>query len=170
MEDERDTIVISNNSLYQHKVLRVNYTTYDLRRSQDSINPRTHPDIMILSHDDEPHPYWYAHVVGIFHVNVIHTGPLSKSPRKQRVDFLFVRWFGRDLDHQAGWLAQHLYHVGFLDGEQPGAYGFLDPGVVIRGVHMIPGFAYGTSTEPPRSVAQLPLNEVQEWQCYYVGM
>ena len=37
--------------------------------------------------------------------------------------------------------------VGFLDAEQPGAFGFLDPAVVIWGVHMIPGFAYGTCTD-----------------------
>ena len=110
-EDDRDTVVICNNYIYRHKVLRVNYTTYDLRRSQDSINPRTHPDIMLLSHDDEPHPYWYARVIGIFHVDVIHTGPLSKSPHKKRVDFLFVWWFGRELDYRAGWLARRLHRI-----------------------------------------------------------
>jgi hypothetical protein len=128
---------------------------------------------MLLSHDKETHPYWYARVIGIFHVDVIHTGPLSKSPHKQRIDFLFIRWFGRDLDHRAGWQARRLHRVGFLDAEQPGAFGFLDPAVVIRGVHMIPGFAYGTCTDllsPARSVARLPLNEVQDWRCYYVGM
>jgi hypothetical protein len=108
-EDDRDTVIISNNHLYRHKVLRVNYTTYDLRRSQDSINPCTHPNIMLLSHDNEPHPYYYARVIGIFHVDVIHTGPLSKSPHNQRVDFLFIRWFGLDLDHNAGWIAQRLH-------------------------------------------------------------
>ncbi|KAF8815986.1 hypothetical protein BYT27DRAFT_7185715 [Phlegmacium glaucopus] len=162
-EDDRDTVVICTNSIYQHKVLRVNYTTYDLRRLQDSINPCTHPDIMLLSHDNEQHPYWYARVIGIFHVDVIHTGPLLKSPYKQCVDFLWIRWFGRDLDHRAGWLAQRLHRVGFLDAEQPGAFG----------IHLIPGFAYGTSTEllsPPQSVARLPLNEVQNWRYYYVGM
>ncbi|KAF8153903.1 hypothetical protein B0H34DRAFT_661389, partial [Crassisporium funariophilum] len=171
--DDRDTVLICNNSIYRHKVLRVNYTTYDLRQSQDSINPRTHPDIMLLSHDNEPHPYWYARVIGIFHVDIIHTGSLSKSPHKQHVDFLWVRWFGRDLDYRAGWLAQRLHCVGFLDAEQPGAFGFLDPAVVIQGIHMIPGFAYDTTTEllrPPQSVARLPLNEVNNWRCYYVGM
>ena len=172
-EDDRDTVVICNNYIYRHKVLRVNYTTYDLRRSQDSINPCTHPDIMLLSHDNEPHPYWYARVVGIFHVDVIHTGPLSKSPHKKRVDFLFVRWFGRELDYRAGWSARRLHQIGFLDAKQPDAFGFLNPSVVIRGIHVIPGFAYGTSSEllsPAQSVARLPLNEVQDWRCYYIGM
>ncbi|KAF8804505.1 hypothetical protein BYT27DRAFT_7106825, partial [Phlegmacium glaucopus] len=176
-EDDRDTAVICINSIYQHKVLRVNYTTYDLRRSQDSINPCTHPDIMLLSHNNEQHPYWYACVIGIFHVDVIHTGPLSKSPYKQCVDFLWIQWFGQDLDHRAGWLAQCLHWVvvfeGFLDAEQPGAFGFLDPTVVIQGIHLIHGFAYGTSMEllsPPQLVAQLLLNEVQDWHYYYVGM
>ena len=99
---------------------------------------------MLLLHDNETHPYWYARVIGIFHVDVIHTGPLSKSPHKQCINFLFIRWFGWDLDHRAGWQAWRLHWVGFLDGEQPGTFGFLDPAVVIQGVHMIPGFAYGT--------------------------
>lgn len=29
--------------------MRVNYTTYDMRRGQDSVNPRTQADIMILA-------------------------------------------------------------------------------------------------------------------------
>jgi len=172
-DDERDSIQICDNYFYRHKVLRVNYTSYDLRRCQDSINPRTHPDIMLLSHDDEPHPYWYARVIGIFHVNVFHKGPNSTSPDKKRVDFLWIRWFGRDLNYRAGWKARRLHRVGFLDAERPGAFGFLDPAVVIRGVHMIPSYAHGTTEEylsPPRSVARLPLDEVSDWQYYYVGM
>jgi hypothetical protein len=40
-----------------------------MRRAQDSVNPRTHPDIMVHAHedeegDDDPHPYWYARVQG----------------------------------------------------------------------------------------------------------
>lgn len=67
-------------------MLRVNYTTYDMRRAQDSLNPRVpgHADIMVLSPENEdenndPHPYWYARIIGIFHAHVRHIGPDSKS-------------------------------------------------------------------------------------------
>src|SRR5437762_13860141 len=80
-DDDRRTITFHNNRLYRHKALRVNYTTYDVRRSQDSMNPRTHADVMVFSHEDEAeddHPYWYARITGVFHAEVRHTGPKSK--------------------------------------------------------------------------------------------
>ncbi|KAF9555171.1 hypothetical protein CPC08DRAFT_613770, partial [Agrocybe pediades] len=46
--EQQNSVHIENDSLFCHKVLRINYTTYDLRRSQDSVNPRTHPDVMTL--------------------------------------------------------------------------------------------------------------------------
>ena len=77
--------------------------TYDLRRDQDSVNPRTHADIMVTAHEDEsanvPHPYWYARAIGIFHANVALQG--GDTPPK-RMDFLWVHWFGRDY-HKSGW-------------------------------------------------------------------
>lgn len=40
----------------------INYTTYNMRRNQDSVNLRTHPDIMVLLQKDPNaagrHPYW----------------------------------------------------------------------------------------------------------------
>lgn len=41
---DRNTVRIVDNRIYSAKVLRVNYTTYDIRRNQDSMNPRTHCD------------------------------------------------------------------------------------------------------------------------------
>jgi hypothetical protein len=177
-EDDRDTIQFVGHSLYRHKTLRVNYTTYDLRRQQDSINPRTHPDILLLSHEElsdhaDAHPYWYARVIGIFHVDVLHTGPHSKSPHKQRIDFLWVRWFGRDMTLKAGWQTRRLHRVGFLDAKGPGAFGFLDPALVIRSVHLIPAFARGRTNDllsPSNSVARMPLNETSDWQYHYINM
>ena len=70
-DDDRNTVCIIDNQLYSVKVLQVNYTTYDVHRGQDSLNPRTqHCDIMVCSHEDDPeaHPYWYARILGIFHV------------------------------------------------------------------------------------------------------
>ena len=180
-EAERDSIRFVNNKLYRHKTLRINYTTYDLRRQQDSINPRTHSDVMLLSHEDsdeeiDAHPYWYARVVGIFHVDIIHNGATSTSPEQRRIDFLWVRWFGRDISFNAGWTAQRLHRVGFLNANsESGALGFLDPSVIIRGVHVIPAFAHGKMSDsdllhPPQSVARVPLGEEYDWRYYYINM
>jgi len=79
---ERNTIRIVDNHIYSAKVLRVNYTTYDVRREQDSINPRTdHRDVMVVLPKDGPDalPYWYACVLGVFHVHVLHTGPAARN-------------------------------------------------------------------------------------------
>lgn len=177
-EEGRDSVQFVGNRLYRHKTLRVNYTTYDLRRQQDSVNPHTHPDIMLLSHEDpsdevNTHPYWYARIVGIFHVEIVHHGPRSISSNKRRIDFVWVRWFGRDVSLKAGLAAKRLHRVGFLDAGGPAAFGFLDPAIVIRGVHMIPAFAHDQTAEllsPPRSVARLPLEEESDWSFYYVNM
>jgi hypothetical protein len=39
---------------------------------------------MLLSHEEpneecDAHPYWYARMIGIFHVDIIHNGPKSTS-------------------------------------------------------------------------------------------
>ena len=139
---------IENGFLYRHQVLRINYTTYDMRREQDSINPRTHPDIMVLSCEDpedgSSHPYWYARVIGVYHTCVTHTGPSSlQSNLPQRMDFLHIRWFGSELNYRSGWKSHRLHRICFVDDDDPGAYGFVDPSKVIRSVHLIPAFGCG---------------------------
>ncbi|KAK6985226.1 hypothetical protein R3P38DRAFT_3450728 [Favolaschia claudopus] len=67
------------------KVMRINYTTYDMGRDEDTINPRTKSDIMVLSHEDEDdiataHPY----------LEIRHVGERSKSLRIQRMECLWV--------------------------------------------------------------------------------
>ena len=173
---KRNSINFVNNRIFRHKVFRVNYTTYDLRREQDSLNLRTHADIMVLSHEDEDsrHPYWYARVIGVFHALVQFKG-LSSHPTIEagahQMEFLWVRWFGMDLAHRSGWRAKRLHRVGFIDSEDTGAFGFLDPSHVIRGVHLIPAFAHGhTNNLLPPSIARLPSERDKDWMYYYVSM
>ncbi|KAF8998813.1 hypothetical protein BDQ17DRAFT_1247288 [Cyathus striatus] len=129
-EAEHASIKFVKHELYQHKVLRVNYTTYDLRCEQDSLNPCTHANIMLLSRDDseEGHPYWYARIIGIFHARVIHESSLDPIS----MDFLWVRWYGI-ASGKSGWKARCLPRVGFIeDGvDSLSAFGFLDPMEVI---------------------------------------
>ncbi len=46
-DESRRCLKIVDDRLFRHKVMRVNYTTYDMLRDQDSINPRTHADVMV---------------------------------------------------------------------------------------------------------------------------
>ena len=86
--DHRGVHIVKN-TIYHHKVLRINYTTYDMRCAQDSLNPQIpgHGNVMVLSPENEdqnknPHPYWYAHILGIYHAGIRYTGPNSCVSRE----------------------------------------------------------------------------------------
>ncbi|OSX57455.1 hypothetical protein POSPLADRAFT_1156730, partial [Postia placenta MAD-698-R-SB12] len=171
---QRDSVIILGNKIYHHKVLRVNYTTYDIRRNQDSMNSHAHCDIMIHSCESGPgvHPYWYARVIGIFHASVVHADATATNRSLQCIEFLWVRWFGIDPDHRYGSHRAHLPKIGFVPESDPCAFGFLDPSLVIRGCHLIPTFADGRTLELlscPDSIARTA-GEVDDWASYYVNM
>jgi hypothetical protein len=61
------TIFFQGDVMYQHNIIQVNYTTYDIRQAQDTVNPKTnHHNIMLLSRNENgecnstTHPYQYA--------------------------------------------------------------------------------------------------------------
>ncbi|KZT12196.1 uncharacterized protein LAESUDRAFT_754689 [Laetiporus sulphureus 93-53] len=176
---EHDVLRFESDRIHFYKVLHVNYTTYDIRRAQDSINPRTHPFIMLLAHEDDDeredgspdrHPYWYAQVVGIFHFDVIHRGIHSTSFRPQRMDVLWVRWLGVDPD--ALGLSHHrLPRVGFVHHHEAMPFGFVDPNEVLHGAHLIPAFAYGkTDSLLPKSLVWQPSCKDMDYVNYYVNI
>lgn len=163
-DEERDSITFVGDRMYKHNVLRINYTTYDLRRAQDSINVRTHPYIMTLGHEDEEehtkwHPFWYAKVLGIFHVNVRRSGHMET----ERMEFLWVHWFGRDPDHEGGFETRRLHRIGLTDCEDPTSFGFLNPNDVLRSIHLIPAFSPNERNGEPHD------DETSE-EFYYVSM
>lgn len=129
---------------------------------------------MVLAHedgDDATHPYWYAWILGIFHASVLHTGPKSTNTEPQAMDFLWIRWFSRDLSFPSGWETRQLPRVGFLYADDPGAFAFLDPQQVIRAVHMIPVFTLGTTDEYlGPSIARNPQDNNEDWLSYYINM
>ncbi|KAJ7146245.1 hypothetical protein C8R44DRAFT_897878 [Mycena epipterygia] len=177
IQDLADVNIIGER-LYTHKVLRVNYTTYDVLRDQDTLNTRTHPDFMVLAHEDEEetsaHPYWYGRIISIFHAEVRHVGPKSKNRTKiHRMEFVWVRWFGRDLSHRAGWKHRRLHRVGFIDASEPdsGAFGFLDPAEIIRGAHLIPAFHYGRTKHllSPSVARHFDAEKDEDYIYYYVN-
>ncbi|KAI0280070.1 hypothetical protein BC826DRAFT_875634, partial [Russula brevipes] len=48
---------------------------------------------------------------------------------------------------------------------------FLDPDQIIRGVHLIPGFAHGKSSHAlGPSLARLPSDKDEDWLYFYVNI
>lgn len=157
--------------LSSYIILQVHYTTYDLRREYEVINPRTHPDVMVLSGETTPqHPYWYARVLGIYHMDAWLSA--EGSIKKHQIEVLYVRWLALLIDHQSGMDCARLPKVAFVEESDHDAFGFLDPGQVVRSAHLIPAFASGRGTTSLRhgeSFARRD-DEVDDWEAHYVNM
>ena len=161
-------VVFKGDRIYRHHLFCVNYTTYDVRRAQDTINPRTdHRDIMLLAPLDSAHPFLYARVLGIFHANVIYSGPGSKDYIARRLEILWVRWF-EVRDVSAGWDHTTLDSLRFVPMSQDDVYGFVDPSSVLRGCHLIPAFASGRM-HPDGVSASQNARDGTDWKYYYVN-
>lgn len=146
-----------------------------MRRDQDSMNPRTHCDVMVNSADEKAgaHPFWYARVLGVFHADVMHTGLEAKNRSVQHMEFLWVRWFDILPKYRSGSAVAKLPRIGFVPDTHSGAFGFLDPSRVLRGCHLVPAFAEGRTTELLHTIlptaARHP-DEKSDWKNYYVIM
>ena len=95
MDDKQNTVQIASEWIYRCKTIQINYMTYDIRCDADTINTRTYLDVMVTSPETGPNaqPYWYAHVIGIFHAIVSSTHPELEGMAQSRthMDFLWVR-------------------------------------------------------------------------------
>src|SRR5882762_9085247 len=115
-----ESLLFKGDHMYRHHLARFNYTTYDIRRAQDVINPGTaHHNIMLLTNNtedngDTTHPFLYACVLGIYHVNVIYTGGGSVDYIARKVEFLWVRWFEYDSNRSIEWADLTLIPSAFF--------------------------------------------------------
>ncbi|KAF9230744.1 hypothetical protein BU15DRAFT_83245 [Melanogaster broomeanus] len=168
LDADLSQVILKGERIYRHNLFRINYTTYDVRRAQDTVNPRTdHRDIILLSRDPSIHPFCYARVLGIYHANVIYIGPGHKDYRPRRIEFLWVRWF-EVLDRPAGWEHAVLDSVKFPPMAEVDAFGFVDPTNVLRCWHIIPAFADG-QVHPDGVALSRNAQDATDWKRYYVN-
>ncbi|EIW73876.1 hypothetical protein CONPUDRAFT_68213, partial [Coniophora puteana RWD-64-598 SS2] len=179
-ENQLDAVIIDDDRLYEHKTLRINYTTYDIRREQDSVNPRSsRADIMVLSQDTpgdtDSHPYWYARIMYIFHVNV-HFDREDRSKRCQ-MDIVLVRWLRKDSSYPSGFEARRPHCVSFFPLGMSACWDFIDPSTIVRGVHLLPVFDADQIPSPsvPSSASRLHFGTskttpIDEYARYYIGV
>ena len=157
--------------------MRINYTTYDIKRDGDTINPCTYPDIMVKSPETGPRAqaYWYARVIGIFHALVSSSHQKIQDRSLRQMDFLWVRWFGMEPGRYChGFHYARLPKIGFVESTDAYAFTFLDPAHVIRGAHVIPAFSEGRTQNllPVTTSVARVLNprDTDDWLNFYVNM
>jgi hypothetical protein len=171
---ESDKLFFKKECMYQHNIMRINYTTYDARRAQDIVNPNTdHRDIMMLSSKDVhswDHEFCYARVLGIYHINVIYLESDKLDYRSHRMEFLWVQWFklAHELSSRASWVKRQLDVLELVPTRDPDAFGFVDPANVLRGCHIIPRFSGGMQDQDGKEMSQ-PSRDLNGWSQYFVG-
>ncbi|KAI6160827.1 hypothetical protein EDD17DRAFT_1828057, partial [Pisolithus thermaeus] len=122
--------------------------------------------IMVLSHEDleNAHPYWYARIISIFHVDVQYQGPELHKHTPEHINFLWANM-------KTGWAVHHLPCIGFYPQGEPEAFGFINPEQVVHAAHLIPAFHFGYTTALlPPSIAHHKCDNDEDWDWYYVNM
>ncbi|KIK35174.1 hypothetical protein CY34DRAFT_56217, partial [Suillus luteus UH-Slu-Lm8-n1] len=172
--DERDInkIILKDDRIYQHNIARFNYTTYDVRRAQDVINPKTsHCNIMVLRSDNDMerhgHMYIYGKVLNVYHVNVIIIGHGMVDYTPIRMEFLWIRWY-EPMDEVSAWETSTLDRLNFPPVTNEHSFDFVDPADVLRGCHIIPRFARGKRHADGLGVSACA-GDKNDWREYYVN-
>ena len=124
---------------------------------------------MLYSQDGDTNlPYWFARIMGIFHVDIVHT---DSNMHMRKVPVLWVRWYQVYNYEEFGWSNRRLLKLEFVpdDGYQP--YGFLDPNCVIRGVHIIPAFSSEYTEQRREEINPLygQIGDLKEYEVYYLN-
>jgi hypothetical protein len=179
--DMSEYVWFQNDYIYNHKFSRFHFTTYDIRRGTDIINPDTpRCNIMLLADNADVdmiqeghfgcHPFLYARVLGVYHANIIYGGKGSLDFQPRHLDFLWVRWY-EVINPQAAtnsWDNFKLDSLQFLSIKDDDSLDFVDPKDVLHGCHIIPNFAKGKRHPDGKGFSPLA-KDGEDYKEYYVG-
>jgi hypothetical protein len=172
-DEDRGYVTVEQDTLYQHKTLQLDYTTYDMREDNDRIYQRHHPDIMVLSNDAN-HPHLYGRILDLFHVRVRNNGPntLLASNATATLEMAWVRWFTLDEPQgPQGFNSLRYPSVSFCKSDEQDAFGFIHPDEILRAVHLIPDFKFGHTTEYLDGPSMgRPKDKTDDWKHFRVNM
>jgi hypothetical protein len=172
-ETTRNFVFFKGDCIYHHKILRFNYTTYDVRRRTDIVKPGTSRcNVMLLADGDDgsasnSHHFLYARVLGAYHANVIYTGPGMQDHRARQFDFLWVRWYELVDPGTSGWSNSKLDSLCFPPLCHNESFGFVDPADVLRGCHVLPAFGSG-KRQSSIDISRCAKSS-QDYKLYYIG-
>jgi hypothetical protein len=167
-------VVIQGQRIFRHKLMYLNYTTYDLRQDQDIVNPSSsRRDVMFLGvssadgEEADDHRHIYGRVLGIFHVNAMVADVGSDTRHWQRFDLLWIRWF-KPLGPEQQWSSKRLDVLAFPPVSEPDSFSFADPEDALRACHITPRFSKGIS-KPSRCDRSVCADNRNDWREYFVN-
>jgi hypothetical protein len=171
-EDNGDwlSVLLKQDRIYRHNIMRLNYTAYDVRRGNDVIHPGTfHCNVIAINPvaSDTEHPFLYARVLGIFHANVIYLGEGMVDHYPRRLEFLWVRWYQED-SFCPDWASGRLDRICFPPITDEHSFGFMDPADVLRGCHVVPAFSRGKAHPDGIGISHCA-RDAKDWRVYYVN-
>jgi hypothetical protein len=143
---------IEQECAFSHLTMRINYTTYDVRRDSKVISLKRQPDVMLPADrtwehgedsDADQHVYAFARVIGIYHVEVKDMHERQFNAPVHRYDVLHVRWYEYEPGWNYGWKHRREERLRFVPGDDEDAFGFINPADVIRSVHLKPVLSQG---------------------------
>ncbi|KAG1823887.1 uncharacterized protein BJ212DRAFT_1444804 [Suillus subaureus] len=172
LDEDTNLIILKDDRMYHHNTTRFNYTTYDVCRTQDIINPWTsHCNIMVLCTDNDMgpqgHRFIYGKVLGVYHTNVILIGCAMVDYTPIQMEFLWIRWY-KPVDQVSSWDTSTMDCVRFPPMADEHSFDFLDLADVLRGCHIIPSFTSKRRC-PDGSGLSACAGDKDDWCAYYVN-
>jgi hypothetical protein len=113
------------------------------------------------------HPFRYARVIGIYHVNAIYIGKGMLNYEPHRMEFLWVRWYANTDTIHMDWTSKQLDRLHFLPMAEADAFGFIDPSDVLRACYIAPAFAKGKLHSDGIGLSMCA-RDSQDWLQYFV--
>lgn len=167
-QDTTQPIFIKDNTLYEHPLFTINYTSYDLRQEHDAVHLKYgSKGILVYSPTTPgPEPWLYACVIAIYHA-FIYT---EANPVAKRVELLWVRWMQWEPLHLMGPnISKNYTRILFIpqSGIPGEVFGFVDPSHVIHGCHLLPVYALNRTHN--RLGASMFRDEGGDWQAFYAN-
>lgn len=169
----QSSVTLQHDRVYSHALMRINYTTDDVRRTQDVISHKANRDnVMVLAdrtgQNQWTHPFEYARVIGIYHANVCFLGRETADLCPRRIEFLWVRWYRVRNPEKDALQSRQLDEVEFPPLTDSDAFGFLDPANVVRSCYIVPAFSHGQRHGSEDNGLSKCASDGSDWKRYYI--
>ncbi|KAJ3528201.1 hypothetical protein NMY22_g9514 [Coprinellus aureogranulatus] len=167
-------IVLKDDRLFTHRIMRIKYTTYDARRDEDIIHLETdQSNIMMLnrehSYGHSSHPFAYGKVIAIIHADVGFVGDIGRKGSSYAFRPMEVLWIRKyRMLPSSGPEGLALDEAELVAIDEPESHTLIDPMEVVRACHIVPDFTRGLRY-PDGKGKSIIAGDSKDYQSYFIN-